>query len=90
MLVSAIQQLESAFYTYPLPLKPPSPRCIPPPPGHHRALGLAPHVREQILTSNLFYTWYCIYVHAAFSIRPTLSPLCPQVPSLHQCLHFFP
>ena len=27
---------------------------------------------------SLFYVWWCTYLHASFSISPTLPPLCPR------------
>ena len=42
--------------------------------GHHRAPGWAPCVIQHLLTSSLFYTWQCIYVHATVSLVPLFPP----------------
>ena len=44
---------------------PPQPQ--PTPLDHHRAPGWAPCVIQQLPTSYLFYTWWCIHVYATFS-----------------------
>ena len=55
----------------PLPLPHPIPL------GHHRMPGWSSCVIQQLPTSYLFYAWFCIYVNATFSIRPTFSlPSC--------------
>ena len=52
----------------------------PTPLGHHRAPGWAPCVREQLLTSYLFYMvehiCLCYILHSFHSLLPSL---CPQV-----------
>ena len=40
--------------------------------GHHRVPGWAPCVIQQVPRSCLFCTRACVYVNAAFSVRPTL------------------
>lgn len=75
VLVSAIQHCKSVIIIH---MSPPSWVSLPfPHPtylGHHREPGCPPCVIQQLLTSYLFYTWWCTYVDATFSIRPTLSP----------------
>ena len=57
--------------------------------GYHGVPGWAPCVTQQLPASYLFYTWWCIYVNATFSVRPSLSfPWC--VHSLYLHLHSFP
>ena len=56
----------------PLPVEPPShptilPLC------HHKA---ASRVRQQLLTSCLFYAWQCLHVSATVSIIPEVSLPC--------------
>ena len=61
--------------------------------GHYRVPGWA-HVIEKLFTIYLFYTWWCIYVCATFSICPTLSfphcvhksilSICASTPSLQR------
>jgi len=46
--------------------------------GHHRALNWVPCAIEQVPTSYLFYTHYCIYVNPNLLIRPTLLLLQSQ------------
>ena len=62
-------------YTYPLPATL----------SHHGALSWVPCAVQQLPTSSLLYTWRCIYINAALSVRSTLpSPvLCPKAHSLH-------
>ena len=56
MLVSTVQQSESAMYIhiyiYPLPFRFPSHS------GHHSALSRVPCTIKYVLISYLFYTWY--------------------------------
>ena len=56
MLVSTVQQSESAMYIhiykYPLPFRFPSHS------GHHSALSRVPFTIKYVLISYLFYTWY--------------------------------
>ena len=51
----------------------------PTPLGHHRAPCRDGCVIQQLSNSYLFYTWWCVYVDATFSICPTLlcSLVCP-------------
>ena len=66
----------------PLPLEPPS--HLPPPPiplACLRAPVWVPWVIQQILTSYLFYVWWCMCFHAALSIHPP-SPS----PRVHKCV----
>ena len=47
---------------------------LPPTPlGHHRAPSWALCAMQQLPTSYLLYTWWCIYVSPTLSICPTLS-----------------
>ena len=56
--------------------------------GHHRAPSWASCTIQQLPTSCLFYTWWCIYSsHSPSSSTPFL-PLCPHICSLH--LHSCP
>ena len=75
MLISAVQHRKSAACIHTSPpswaLLPPLPH--PAPLGHHRALGWAPCIIQQLPTSYLFYTWSCVYVKATRSVCPTLS-----------------
>ena len=74
MLVSAVQQCESAISKHispPSRVYPHSPH--PTPSGHHRALRRAPCAVQQLLTSYLFYTWEGMYVNATVSIHPTMA-----------------
>ena len=51
---------------------------LPPTPvGHHRAPGWAPCATQQLPTSFLLYTWYCVYVSATLPIHPILSSFLP-------------
>ena len=71
LLVSAVQQWISYMYThipFLLSIYPP----LLPPPGRHRAPGLAPCVVRQLPTSCLFYTWQHTSVNATLSIPSTL------------------
>ena len=80
LLYNNVNQLY--VYRHPL-LEPPSQRS----PqfthlGHHRAPSWAP---PQLLpTSQLFYTWWCIYINGTLSVHPAFSfpPLYSQVSSL--------
>ena len=65
---------------------PPTPLC------HHRTQSWAPCAIQQLPTSYLFNTWWCIYVSPNLAICPTLLPpsLRPQVLSLHLCLYSCP
>ena len=59
--------------------------------GHHRAMGWAPCVIQQLLTSSLFYTWWCIYVNASLSLCPTPSfSRCVHKSILNICISFLP
>ena len=40
--------------------------------SHHRAPGWAPYAIQQVPTSYLFYTWYCIYANATIPVLATL------------------
>ena len=88
VLVSSLQQSESAICIH---LPPLSWACLPhappTPPGHHRAWNWAPCGIQKIPTSYLFYTWQCIHVNSTLSIHPAiLSPtLYPHIFSL--CLY---
>ena len=59
----------------------------PTPLGHHRALSWAPCTIQQVPTSYLFYTWWCIYVNPNLLIHPTLSH--PHVHSSVLCKSAF-
>ena len=68
---------------------------LPPTPlGHHWALSWAPCAIQQLPTSCLLHMWYCVYVRASLSIRPTLSfPLWVHRSVLymkHILAHLFP
>ena len=79
------------IYIHPLPLGDPSRPIHPTPLGHHRALSWAPCVIEQLPTSYLFYTRYCIYARAIFqSVSPSPSPLCLHIHFLHLRLYSCP
>ena len=57
---------------------------LPPPPhpphlGHHRAPSWAPCAIQQVPTSYLFYTWWCIYVNPNLPVHPTLPFPAPRV-----------
>ena len=53
------------------------------PAGHHRAPNWAPCAIQQVPTSYLVSTWYCINVSAALSVQPTLPfPCCVHMPIL--------
>ena len=59
--------------------------------GHHRALSWAPCPAQQLATSYLFYTWWCIYVSSTLPVCPPFPSLqCPLVHSLHLCLYSCP
>ena len=69
MLVSA-KWIRYMYYIYHLPLEPRS--QLPPashPLSHHWALSWAPCIIQQLPTSCLFYTGWCLYVSAALSIQ---------------------
>ena len=87
VLVSAIQQQESAvsIYIYPLPLES-SPLALHPTPlGCYRASGWAPCVIQKLPTS--YFTYVNIYVSMLLSSHPPFPLLCPEVYSL--CLHLY-
>ena len=58
----------SHMYTYMPSLLDPHPTPL----GHHRAPSWTPCVTEQLPTSYLFYTWWCIYVSPNLPICLTL------------------
>ena len=66
LLVSAVQQCESAKSIHTLPLS--WAKTHPNPLGHHRALSWAPCVIQQFPTSYLLYTWFSSVVQSC----PTL------------------
>ena len=85
VLISAIQQFESAIYP------PPSWTSLSPPPhptsvGCHRAPRWAPWAIHKLSTSYLFYIWQWI-CFSAIHTTPLLPLLCPQVCSL--CLYLY-
>ena len=90
VLVSAVQQHESAIskHIYPLALEPPSypPQSL----GRHRALSWAPWAAGQPPTSCLFPRAVCAcrhYVRATVSAHPTLSfPHRVRKPILHRSI----
>ena len=64
-------------------------------PSLHRALGGAPCAIQQLPTSQLVYTGYCVYVNATFPVHRTLFSLlfpsltvstCPFCKSAHPLL----
>ena len=77
-------------YIYPLPLVPP---CHPSIPPSVITEHWAPCAMQQLPTSLLFYTWYCIHVNP---ISPNSSyhlcppSLCPHNCSLNLCLYSCP
>ena len=86
VLVSAIQQCKLAIIIH---ISPPSlvflPSSHPTALDHHRVLA------GQLLTSYLFYTWWCTYVCATFFICLTLSfPHCVHESVLCLYLLSFP
>ena len=90
MLVSVVQQRESAICihisTYPLPLEPPYPMSL----GHHKAPSWSPCAILLLPSSYLFYIRYSIYVNSTVTLPQLPPPLhlpCPQVHSL--CLHLY-
>ena len=68
MLVSTVQQSESAIHTHISPLF-----FFSFPFGQHRAMSRVPCVIQQVLISYLFYAQYqqCIYVNLNLSIHPS-------------------
>ena len=84
MLVSAIQQCESATGIYMSPpswaslLSPPHPTPL----GHHGAQSWAPCIVQQLPTSYLFQQQYMFQCYSLNSSQPLLPPLCPHVCSL--------
>ena len=76
MLVSAVQQSESAIripiFPYPHPLASPSHPPYPTPLGGHKAPSWSPCAMRLLPTSYLFYIWLCMYVSATLSLRPSL------------------
>ena len=55
--------------------------------GHHRAPSWAPCAIQQVLTSYLFYTRYCLYVNPNLPVHPTLpSPLLVHMSVLYVCV----
>ena len=65
MMVYGVQQRKSAIMIHTLPPSPPHRHTSL---DHHRALGWAPCVTQQLLTSHAFHTRQCVYVKATFSI----------------------
>ena len=57
---------------YLLPLASPSHPPYPTPLGDHKARSWSPCAMQLRPTSYPFYIWYCIYVHATLSFRPSL------------------
>ena len=55
-----------------VPPEPPSHFPHPTPLGHHWAPSWAPCAIQQLPTSHLFHTWWCIYANATLSSRSTL------------------
>ena len=63
----------SYTYTHPLSAEPPSPPTLHPTAlGHHRAQSWGPCAIEQLPTSCLCYTRFCLHVSATLSTNPTL------------------
>ena len=96
VLVSAIQQLESAITIYiyiyisPLPLEPGFPILNPIPLGHHSVPGWAPCVTEQLPVASCF-TRGSVYMSVLLDSSYPLLPLpCLQVHFLPLCLHIPP
>ena len=86
LLISAVQQCESAICIH---ISPPSWTSLPPlhptPPGHHRTLSWAPCAIHQLPNSHLFYTQY---TYASATLNSSRSPFsCPPILSL--CLHLY-
>ena len=75
-------------YTYILPLLSLPLLPHPTPLGHHRAPGNTPCVMQQLPTSYLFHSGYCIYAEATLSIHP-LSPS-PTVSASPSCASVSP
>ena len=74
MLVSAVQQRESAISVHIFPSSWASlPLSHPSPPAHHRALSWAPCALQRLRTSYLFCTWDYTYVSSTLPIHPSLS-----------------
>ena len=91
MLISTIQQSESAVSIHISPLYWTSLPPHPIPLGHHRAPGWAPCVIQQLPTSYLFFTVVNIcQCYSLGSSNPLFPLLPPQVHSLHLHLHSFP
>ena len=71
----------SHTYTH-IPISPPS--CVslhppyPTPLGGHKAQSWSPCAMQLLPTSYPFYIWYCIYVHATLSPRPSPPLLLPM------------
>ena len=70
----------------------PSHPPYPSPLGGHKALSWSPCAMQLLPTSYLFYIWYCIYVNATLSLRPSLPLPPPRVlkPILYVCLYSCP
>ena len=86
-----VQQSESAICIhispYPLPLEPPSHPPYPTPLGGHKAPSRSPCAMQLLPTSHPFYIWWCIYVHATLSLRPSLPfPPCVLKSLLYICV----
>ena len=85
MLISAVQQHESAICIH---IPPPS---SPTPLGHHRAPSWAPCAIRHLPTSQQIYM--AVYIHQCYSpnsSKPPLLPLCPHVCSLRLHLYSCP
>ena len=54
--------------------------------GHHRALSWAPCTIQQVPTSYLFYTWWCIYVNHNLPIHSPFPPPCFHTSVLYTCV----
>ena len=95
VLVSAVQQSESAIRIhispYPHPLASPSHPPYPTPLGGHKAPELISLCYAMLPTS--YFTFGSVYMSVPLSqFVPAYTPpsLCPQVHSLHLCLYFCP
>ena len=55
--------------------------------SHRKAPSWALCATQQLLTRNLHYTWYCIYINATLSLPPTLLfPRCVHKPVFYICI----
>ena len=84
LLVSAVQQCESAKSIHTLPLS--WAKTHPNPLGHHRALSWAPCVIQQFPTSYLLYTWFSSVVQSCPTLCDPMNCSTPGFPIHHRLL----